>query len=72
MPCSSMDQNYQQAVSWNRKAADGGDPTEMAYLGDMYENGKGVSKDQLIWYRNAAQLGSQYAKDALKRLGENP
>ena len=67
--------DYRQAVTWYRRSADKGDTMGMSSLGTMYEKGLGVAKDYqqaVAWYRRAAQLGNQYAKDALKRLGENP
>jgi TPR repeat protein len=70
-----VSQDYQQAASWFRKAAEAGDVRSMYFLGFMYENGWGVEKDRqqaISWYRKAANLGNQNAKDDLKRLGESP
>jgi hypothetical protein len=43
----------------------------MAYLGEMYANGRGVAQDDaeaVHWYRKAADLGDEYAKAAMSRL----
>lgn len=55
------------------KAAAKGDMTGQAFLAELLENGKGGLKDvarALELYRKAAKQGLQYAKDALKRLGQ--
>ena len=44
-------------------------------LGQMYEQGKGVKKDRakaIEWYRKAARLGHEEARNALLRLNEQP
>lgn len=51
-------QNYQQAASWYRKAAEQGDATAQRLLGFLYEEGQGVAQDYsqaMTWYRKAAE-----------------
>jgi TPR repeat protein len=70
-----VEKDYNQAVTWYRKAADAGDRDGMYYLGVMYENGRGVNQDQqqaLMWYRKSAKLGLGDAENTLTRLGESP
>ena len=43
----------------------------MAWLGFMYENGRGLPKDDTQaanWFRKAAAAGSEFGTAALKRL----
>jgi TPR repeat protein len=66
---SGVSKDYQQAVSWYRKAAEAGNAAGMANLGWMYQNGWGVDQDYkeaVIWYRKAA--GTGYA-DGMYNLG---
>lgn len=54
-------QDYQQAVSFYREAADAGNAAGMNNLGWMYYNGGGVKKDYaqaVTWYRKAAEAGN--------------
>ena len=67
-----MTKDYAEAVKWYRKSAEQGYAKGQAYLGDMYENGKGVKQDKneaVKWYRKSANQGEEFAKKALKRLG---
>lgn len=60
-------------MSWYRKAADAGDAAGMFNLGIMYEDGRGMPRDDaqaLSWFRKAADAGNQNAVQALKRLGK--
>ena len=65
--------DYAKAREWYEKAAAQNNANGQAYLAELLENGKGGPKDTaraLELYRKAAKQGSQYAKDALKRLGQ--
>ncbi|KAG0200832.1 hypothetical protein BGX33_010748 [Mortierella sp. NVP41] len=53
--------------SWtgNRKAADQGYAAARRNIGDLYENGRGVTQDYsqaMEWYKKAADQGCQLAK----------
>ena len=64
-------QDYATAVQWYRKAAAKEDPGALGNLGYCYETGRGVPRDlhkALGYYRQAADLGSRFAQDALQRL----
>ena len=53
-------QDYVQAASWYRKAAEQNHGLAQFNLGTMYANGQGVTKDDaqsLIWFGRAANLG---------------
>jgi TPR repeat protein len=69
-------QDSEQSIKWYEKGFEAGEQLTASWnLGVMYEKGDGVDKDTqraVTWYRKAARLGDQGAKDALKRLGENP
>ena len=55
---------HDEAVSASlyRRQADNGDPAAMAYLGRMYEDGRGgLAKDDaeaVLWYRRGAEAGN--------------
>lgn len=69
-----VQQNYDQALYWFRKAAERGDKTAQEGLGILYENGEGVQKDVVtaaLWYRKAAEQGSAEAQDLLGILYYN-
>ena len=56
--CRWPDDN--QAAQWYRRAADAGNLSAMCYLGIMYEDGRGVGKDEaeaVRLYRKAADAG---------------
>jgi TPR repeat protein len=64
-------QDFATAVQWYRKAAAKEDPGALGNLGYCYETGRGVPRDlhkALGYYRQAADLGSRFARDALQRL----
>jgi hypothetical protein len=64
-----LPQDYTQAVSWLRKAADQGDAAAQFVLGVMYDNGHGVPQDYtqaVSWSRKAADQGHA---DAMFNLG---
>ena len=55
-----LNKNYEQAVYYYRKAAEGGHPFGQYRLGWMYDTGNGVEKDYqqaVNWYRKAAEQG---------------
>ena len=54
--------DYQEAVKWYRRAAEGGDVGARHKLGLMYESGEGVPKNEREaekWYRKAVRLVSE-------------
>jgi len=66
--------DLREALELFRRSANAGQPHAMAWLGYMYENGHEVPRDMqqaIAMYSKAAQNGSQFAKDALARLGKN-
>ena len=55
-----VEKNYEQAVTWFRKAATAGNADAMHRLAIAYNNGHGVRQDDAqaaAWYRRAADLG---------------
>jgi TPR repeat protein len=55
-----VQQDFKQAASWYRKAADQGDAESQYNLGVMYRTGEGVQQDfkqAAAWYRKAADQG---------------
>ena len=61
----------QQQVEWYREAAESGHTGAQFNLGVMYENGRGVDKDDssaVEWYRQAAEQGHTGAQNYLDRL----
>src|SRR5271154_3169090 len=53
-------QDYAQAATWFRKAADLGNPVAQVNLGNLYVEGKGMPRDYsqaAEWYRKAADQG---------------
>jgi TPR repeat protein len=74
MTCLAVDhmdlQNFDEAMSWFRKAADLGFPEAQYMLGSAYDGdyGKGVERDSVEavrWYRLAADQGDADAQRAL-------
>lgn len=71
---NSVSKDYQQAVSWYRKAADAGDSYGMFNLGFMYQHGYGVTQDYqqaISWYRKAADAGNNYGMLYMGIMYEN-
>jgi len=59
-------QNYVQALGWFRKAADQGYALAQYNLGEMYENGQGVTQDYVqahMWFNLAASRFPATEKD---------
>ncbi len=64
-------QDYAQAASWYRKAADQGDADAQAKLGSLYYTGHGVPQDYAqaaSWIRKAADQGDADAQAKLAAL----
>ncbi len=69
-----VEQDYEEALEWFRKAAEQGDLLAQYSLGDMYENGNGVEQDYeeaLEWFRKAAEQGLSLAQYSLGLMYEN-
>ena len=63
-----VSQDYAQALSWYRKAAEQGYAPAQANLGVMYANGRGVAQDYaqaLSWFRKAAEQGDAVGQNGL-------
>ena len=55
-----VEQSWESAVEWYRKAAEGGLSRGMCNLAWCYEHGEGVEKnleESFLWYRKAAEQG---------------
>lgn len=55
-----VQQNYEEAAKWFRKAAEQGEVVAQSNLGIMYAHGQGVCQsheDAVKWYRKAAEQG---------------
>jgi len=66
--------DYGEAMSWFRKAADGGSSFGMWKVGSLYENGWGVHKDRKearTWYTKAAEAGEDRANVSIGLLYQN-
>jgi TPR repeat protein len=62
---------YAEALTWFNKAVEQGDSDAQYYLGEMYRNGRGVTKDvdkALKCFQNAAEKGSVEAQVALGHI----
>ena len=65
-------QDYAEAVTWYRKAAEQGYAAAQNNLGSMYLNGRGVGQDDaeaVSWFRKAAEQGYGPAQGYLWILG---
>jgi TonB family protein len=61
-------QDYPNAISWYRKAADQGNAEAQAELGWLYKNGRGVKQDYaeaMAWYRKAATQANPNAEGSI-------
>ena len=61
-------------VKWWQASAEQGNADAQNMLGNMYENGRGVTKDYakaVEWYRKSAEQGYVYAQNNLGRMYEN-
>jgi uncharacterized protein len=64
-------QNYMVAAQILTPYAERGEPSAQAYLGFMYETGRGVPQnytDAAMWYRRAAEQGDSLAQYSLGLL----
>ena len=64
-----VEQDYDEALKWFRKAAEQNNAYAQTYIGFMYEEGHGVEKDlieAIRWYKIAADQGNEYAIEQLK------
>lgn len=60
-----VSQDYKEAASWYRKAAEQGNAPAQFYLGQMYDIGKSVPQDYreaASWYRKSAEQGETLAQ----------
>ena len=66
-----QEENYTEAVSWYKKAAEQGHPGAQYGLGVCYYNGDGVSQDYeqaKYWWKRSAVQGQRQARYMLKIL----
>lgn len=64
-------QDYTEASSWYRKAADLGSSYAMLNLAELYQNGKGVTQDAVIskdWYKKAVAAGNMEARKQFEKI----
>ena len=69
-----VEQSYEKAVEWYRKAADQGYADAQTNLGYMYKNGYGVEQSYetaVEWYRKAADQGYANAQNKLGIMYDN-
>lgn len=62
-----VQQNYNEALKWYKKAADQGNIDAQYYIGMMSERMQNYS-DAVIWYRKAAEQGHTFAQSNLAVL----
>jgi TPR repeat protein len=70
-----VDEQYEEAFLWFSKAADQDNADAAFNVGSLYYVGRGVAKDEAkatAYYRKAARLGMDEAKNVLKSLGQEP
>jgi TPR repeat protein len=63
-----QEENFAEAATWFRKAAEQGDADAMARLGGCYWSGKGVDKsarEAIKWWKQAADKGDEEATKSL-------
>ena len=66
-----VEQNYEKAVYWARKAAVKGDVVAQYHLGCCYEYGAGITESKEMatyWFNEAAKKGHKMAEKKLKAL----
>lgn len=67
------DDDYAEAIAWYRQAADKGNVKAMVEIGDMYMEGKGVTKSESKareWYQKSVDAGYDGAADQLAEIKE--
>jgi TPR repeat protein len=68
----AVSKDYEEAVSWYKKAAYQGNAMAQKNLGNLYRTGHGVPKDRkeaIKWCEKAADQGNEYAKKELRKMG---
>ena len=63
-----VQQDYNQAVDWYKKAAGQGDATAQNNLGICYANGQGVKQDYkqaVLWYKKDTEQSTDDAQDII-------
>lgn len=66
-------QDFKGAVKWYTKAAEQGHPEAQSALGEMYDEGEGVTQDfkeAFDWYIKAAEQGNSRAQYLLGNMYE--
>lgn len=64
-------EDYKKAMEWYLKASDQNYGVAQLYIGMLYANGKGVSRDvdtAIAWYRKAAENGNESAQMTLDTI----
>lgn len=67
-----VEQDYQAAVNWTRKAIKQGSIDAICTMGNMYRDGEGVEQDYqaaLNWYHKGAKSKSYYARSCKVGIG---
>lgn len=71
-----VEQNYQEALKWYKKAAEQGYADAQIILGSMHYVGQGVEQDKVMafeWWSKAARQGNEAAQKCLDMLcAESP
>ncbi len=68
---NGVEQSYEKAVKWYRKAAEKKNAEAQFKLGHCYEQGKGVSpsnEEAIRWYKRAGQQGDAIARERARLL----
>ena len=63
--------DYKQVVYWYGETADQGNAYGQSNLGEMYRDGKGVTRDYkqaVYWFEKAADQGSSYGQYYLGKM----
>ena len=66
-----VDQNYEAASNWFRKASEKSIPQAQYKLGDLYFKGRGVPKDyeySYIWYSVGASHKHKLSEKSIKKV----
>ena len=66
-----VDQSYEEAAKWFRKAAEHGVPQAQYKLGYLYSNGQGLPKDMeyaYAWYRVGAEYHHQKSINSIDKV----
>ena len=71
---NKVNQNYEEAVKWYKKAAEQDYPQAQVNLGNKYDSGEGVEQDHeeaVKWFRKAADQEYAWAQDNLGNMYYN-